>query len=234
MTLAARRTFIAMAVALSSGCPDSAAAQEVDPLPSWRDGVAKQRIFDFVANVTRPGPHYLPPEARIVLFDDDGTLWEEQAMPLARALTLDPVRHPVLGKRYSDMVYTPMTEMLAFLRAHGFTPYIVSGGDVDTIRPWASKELGVPGNQIVRSRATIEGEPVMAFVSADAGFSMIARTTSGPGARLGVIIDHAETVRGRETDAVHLLADAPERGWLVVDVARDWREVHRSLPWPEH
>jgi hypothetical protein len=50
-----------------------------DPLPSWREGPAKQRILDFVATVTRPGGKgFVPPAARIATFDNDGTLWVEK------------------------------------------------------------------------------------------------------------------------------------------------------------
>jgi phosphoserine phosphatase len=53
----------------------------IDALPSWRDGPAKQAIFDFVTRVTTPGgTDYVPPEARIAAFDNDGTLWCEKPM----------------------------------------------------------------------------------------------------------------------------------------------------------
>ena len=48
-------------------------------LPSWNDGAAKQAILDFVARVTiEGGPEYVPPEARVAVFDNDGTLWCEK------------------------------------------------------------------------------------------------------------------------------------------------------------
>jgi phosphoserine phosphatase len=51
------------------------------PLPSWRDGAAKQAILDFVADVTnRDGAGYLPPAERVATFDNDGTLWCEQPL----------------------------------------------------------------------------------------------------------------------------------------------------------
>jgi phosphoglycolate phosphatase-like HAD superfamily hydrolase len=52
-----------------------------DPLPSWNDGAAKQAIIAFVRNTTdRSSPNFVPPEARIATFDQDGTLWVEQPM----------------------------------------------------------------------------------------------------------------------------------------------------------
>ena len=50
-----------------------------DPLPSWRDGPAKQKILSFVATITaRGGRGFVPPQARIATFDNDGTLWVEK------------------------------------------------------------------------------------------------------------------------------------------------------------
>ena len=66
----------ALAVALL--LPASAIGAD-DPLPSWREGPAKQRILDFVASVTRTGAKgFVPPAARIATFDNDGTLWVEK------------------------------------------------------------------------------------------------------------------------------------------------------------
>ncbi len=51
------------------------------PLPSWNEGAAKQAIFDFVrATTDRASPNYVPPEERIAVFDQDGTLWVEHPM----------------------------------------------------------------------------------------------------------------------------------------------------------
>ncbi len=54
-----------------------------DPLPSWNAGAARTAITDFVARVTREGgPDHVPPDARIAVFDNDGTLWCEQPFPI--------------------------------------------------------------------------------------------------------------------------------------------------------
>ena len=50
-----------------------------EPLSSWTDGAAKQRIVAFVEAVTREsGPSYVAPEDRVAVFDNDGTLWVEK------------------------------------------------------------------------------------------------------------------------------------------------------------
>ena len=61
--------------------------------------------------------------------------------------------HPRFKRRYVDCVYPPMLELLAFLRTNGFKPYIVSGGGVEFIRPWAEKIYGVPPEQVIGSSA---------------------------------------------------------------------------------
>lgn len=48
-------------------------------LPSWNDGKTKSAIIDFVVRVTTPdGPEFVEPEARVAVFDNDGTLWCEK------------------------------------------------------------------------------------------------------------------------------------------------------------
>jgi phosphoglycolate phosphatase-like HAD superfamily hydrolase len=57
------------------------AQAQTDPLPSWNDGPAKKAIVEFVqATTTQDSPKFVPSEARIATFDQDGTLWVEQPM----------------------------------------------------------------------------------------------------------------------------------------------------------
>jgi len=52
-----------------------------DPLPSWNDGPAKKTIIELVKVTTdRASPKFVPPEARIATFDQDGTTWVEHPM----------------------------------------------------------------------------------------------------------------------------------------------------------
>jgi hypothetical protein len=60
-------------------------------------------------------------------------------------------RHPKTGRLYTEMVYQPMLELLAYLRANGFKTFIVSGGETEFIRPWAEKVYGIPPEQVVGS-----------------------------------------------------------------------------------
>jgi phosphoglycolate phosphatase-like HAD superfamily hydrolase len=68
-------------------------ARAADPLPSWNDGPAKQSINNFVKKVTTPGsPEFVPVAERIAVFDNDGTLWCEQPIPVQLYFALDRVK----------------------------------------------------------------------------------------------------------------------------------------------
>jgi phosphoglycolate phosphatase-like HAD superfamily hydrolase len=58
-------------------------------------------------------------------------------------------KHPKTGRLYTEMVYQPMLELLAYLRTNGFKTFIVSGGGVDFMRPWVERVSGVPPEQVV-------------------------------------------------------------------------------------
>ena len=60
-------------------------------------------------------------------------------------------RHPKTGRPYTEMVYQPMLELLAHLRAGGFKTYIVSGGGVEFMRPWVERVYGIPPEQVIGS-----------------------------------------------------------------------------------
>src|SRR5262245_33657943 len=57
-------------------------------------------------------------------------------------------KHPKTGKLYTEMVYQPMLELLAYLRANGFKTFIVSGGGIEFMRPWTEKVYGIPPEQL--------------------------------------------------------------------------------------
>jgi len=71
---------------------------------------------------------------------------------------LATARHPTLHRPYTELVYLPMLELLAYLRANGFTTYIVSGGGVDFMRPWTERVYGVRRDQVIGSRIEMRYE----------------------------------------------------------------------------
>jgi hypothetical protein len=60
-------------------------------------------------------------------------------------------KHPMTGKLYTEMVYQPMLELLAYLSANGFKTSIVSGGGVEFMRPWTERAYGIPPEQVIGS-----------------------------------------------------------------------------------
>ncbi len=65
-------------------------------------------------------------------------------------------RHPRFKRPYNELIYQPMVEVLDYLRANGFKTFIVSGGGIDFMRPWAPAAYGIPREQIVGSSGVVE------------------------------------------------------------------------------
>jgi heat shock protein HslJ len=75
-------------------------------------------------------------------------------------------KHPKSGRLYTEMVYQPMLELLAYLRANGFKTFIVSGGGIEFMRPWTERVYGIPPEQVVGSSGKLkfelrDGNPVL-------------------------------------------------------------------------
>ena len=75
-------------------------------------------------------------------------------------------QHPRFKRTYTQCVYQPMLELLAYLRANGFKTYIVSGGGIEFMRPWTERVYGVLPEQVVGSSAKtkfeiVNGQPVL-------------------------------------------------------------------------
>src|SRR4051812_38251687 len=75
-------------------------------------------------------------------------------------------KHPKTGRLLTEMVYQPMLELLAYLRANEFKTYIVSGGGIEFMRPWTERVYGVPPEQVVGSSGktkfeTLDGKFVL-------------------------------------------------------------------------
>jgi hypothetical protein len=79
---------------------------------------------------------------------------------------LATARHPKSGRPFTEMVYQPMLELLAYLRANGFKTYIVSGGGIDFMRVFSEPVYGIPPEQVVGSSGRVrfelrDGGPVL-------------------------------------------------------------------------
>jgi phosphoserine phosphatase len=79
---------------------------------------------------------------------------------------LATAKHPKFDRLYSECIYQPQLELLAYLRAKGFKTFIVSGGGIQFMRPISEKNYGIPPEQVVGSSAVAEfqvkdGQPVL-------------------------------------------------------------------------
>jgi phosphoserine phosphatase len=175
-------------------------------------------------------------------------------------------RHPVSGRPYTEMVFQPMLELLDYLRGNGFSVYLVSGGGIEFMRPWAEAVYGVPRQNVIGSSQELRYEqradgpvilrdpgihfvndkagkpvgiqrfigrrPLIAVGNSDGDYEMLEWTTTGDGPRLGLMVHHTDAQRewayDRQSSEGRLdraLDDAPDQGWTVIDMARDWRVV---------
>jgi phosphoglycolate phosphatase-like HAD superfamily hydrolase len=84
---------IAVLLLAVGGSAAAPAAPTTDPLPSWNDGEAKRAVVEFVQRVTHKGDSgFVPPEERIAVFDNDGTLWCEQPMYFQALFAFDRIK----------------------------------------------------------------------------------------------------------------------------------------------
>jgi phosphoserine phosphatase len=75
-------------------------------------------------------------------------------------------RHPKTGRLYTELVYQPMVQLLAYLRSNGFKTFIVDGGGIEFMRPWMERVYGIPPEQVVGSSIKTKfelraGKPVL-------------------------------------------------------------------------
>ena len=104
-------------------------------------------------------------------------------------------------------------------------PVLVKLPEIALVDDKAGKPVGI--HRFIGKR------PIAAFGNSDGDFQMLEWTTAGEGERLGVFIHHTDAEReyayDRESDVGRLvrgLDEADQRGWLIVDMARDWSVVY--------
>ena len=176
-------------------------------------------------------------------------------------------KHPKTGKHYTEMVFQPMLEVLAYLRANGFKTFIVTGGGIEFVRVFSEKVYGVPPEQVIGSSIKTkfemrDGQPVLArlpelnfiddkagkpvgiqmhigrrpiaaFGNSDGDLQMLQWTAAGQGARFCLYVHHTDAERewayDRQSSVGRLdqgLDEAKAKGWTVVDMKNDWKEVY--------
>lgn len=81
--------------------------------------------------------------------------------------------HPTLRRPYAEAVYQPMLELLRHLEQHGFTCYIVSGGDRDFMRPMTEDYYGIPPERVIGSALGLTYDGAANAVKYGASFSFM-------------------------------------------------------------
>jgi hypothetical protein len=115
--------------------------------PEWKDKQPYKAVLDNdIATLAKSGEKGV---AEIITATHAGMTTAEFATIASN--WLKTARHPKFNKPYTDLVYLPMLELLAYLRANGFKTFIVSGGGIEFMRPWTERVYGIPPEQVVGS-----------------------------------------------------------------------------------
>ena len=144
--------------------------------PEWRENPAYQALVSRdEAQLARVG---MKPVLELLAAANAGMTTEEYGASIKS--WLKTAVHPRYKRPYTELVYKPMQELLAYLREHGFQTWIVSGGGIEFMRAWTEAAYGIPPQQVIGSIAETRfelqgGEPVLvrepkvAFVDDGAG-----------------------------------------------------------------
>ena len=130
--------------------------------PEWRDDpVLKAVLGGDMKAVAKSGKKGI---VEIVMKTHAGMTTDEFAGIVTDWLTT--AEHPKLRKKYIDLTYQPMKELIAYLQANGVKTYIVSGGGVEFMRPWTEAAYNIPPEQVIGSSIVTEfkmqdGKPVL-------------------------------------------------------------------------
>jgi phosphoglycolate phosphatase-like HAD superfamily hydrolase len=141
-------------------------------------------------------------------------------------------RHSRFERPYTELVYQPMLELLAYLRERGFKTFIVSGGGVEFMRVFAERVYGIPPEQVVGSSGVVkfemgpDGEPVLMKTA------KVEFVDDGPGKPVGInrfIGRRPIAAFGNSDGDLQMLqwttaGDGPRFGLIVhhTDAAREW------------
>ena len=115
--------------------------------PEWKDKQPFKAALDGdLKTVAAGGEHAL---VELIMATHAGMTTDAFAQVVKDWLAT--AKHPRFNRPYTELVYQPMLELLAYLRANGFKTYIVSGGGIEFMRPWTEKVYGIPPEQVVGS-----------------------------------------------------------------------------------
>jgi hypothetical protein len=130
--------------------------------PEWRETQPFKAVLEGdLKAVLAGGEHAL---AGMTMVTHAGMTTEEFAQIVKDWLA--GAKHPRYRRPYTECVFQPMLELLGYLRGNGFKTYVVSGGGVEFMRPWAEKVYGIPPEQVIGSSIKMKfemrsGRPVL-------------------------------------------------------------------------
>ena len=130
--------------------------------PEWKNTQPfKAALEDDLPAVLSSGEHAL---LELMMATHAGMTASEFSMIVGNWLST--AKHPTTGRSYTDMVYQPMLDLLAYLRANDFKTYITSGGGIEFIRVFAEEVYGIPPEQVIGSSIKTryeyrDGNPVL-------------------------------------------------------------------------
>jgi phosphoglycolate phosphatase-like HAD superfamily hydrolase len=120
---------------------------------------------------------------------DAGEAGAAQIVAVTHAgMTPEEFRHSVKGwlaatkdkrfnRPYDELVYQPMLEVLAYMRANGFKTFIVSGGGVEFVRAFSEERYGIPPEQVVGQASSRSSKCATTCRSSSACRKWISLTT---------------------------------------------------------
>ena len=113
--------------------------------PEWKTTQPFKAVLDRdLPALAAAGEHGL---VQLLLATHTGMSTDEFSRTVAEWLAT--AQHPRFKRPYTDLVYQPMLEVLAHLRASGFKTYIVSGGTAEFMRVFAERVYGIPPEQVI-------------------------------------------------------------------------------------
>ncbi|MEJ1240238.1 HAD family hydrolase [Chryseolinea sp. T2] len=176
-------------------------------------------------------------------------------------------QHPTKKKLYTDLVFQPMLELIQYLQENDFKVFIVSGGGIEFMRPWAERVYNIPRDQVVGSSVKLKYDynngnpvlkrlpeidliddkdgkpvgiqryigrkPVFAAGNSDGDLQMMRWSDANPLKNFQLYVHHTDSTREWAYDRKsHIgtfneaLDEANQKGWTLIDMAKDWKNVY--------
>ncbi|WP_229802498.1 HAD family hydrolase [Echinicola pacifica] len=230
--------------------------------PEW----AKNKIYSDLVNGNMEVLKSMGMKELVALLQDTHNSRTEDEFNASVRNWADTATNKKFERRYIDLVYQPMLELLDVLREHDFETFIVSGGGADFMRVWAEEKYGIPPYQVIGSYGevkyeVVDGKPVLSKVpgnlyiddkggkpqaihrfigkkpifaagNSDGDQAMLQYTSSSNYRSFCMLLRHTDAEREfayeKHTASGHLetaLVEADEKGWLVVDMKNDFKQV---------